>query len=141
MLQYGALLRRNWLFGGKWYLCRKIQYALPFICAKEPYGQPCICEETLIAMGWLRFVGAFKIKASFAEYRLFHRALLQKSPKILRSLLVVAALYSTHCAPLTATAAATLLCDCTVWICCTNTLKHTHWYTFSLFVTKRAFML
>jgi len=41
-------------------------------------------------MGWLQLVGALKLQVSFAEYRLFYRALLQKRPVILRSLLIVA---------------------------------------------------
>ena len=36
-------------------------------------------------MGWLPLVGAFKLQVSFAEYSLFHKALLQKRPIILRS--------------------------------------------------------
>jgi len=49
-------------------------------------------------MQWLRWVGAWKIYVSFAEYSLFYRALLQKRPIILRSLLSVATKYeiSTH---------------------------------------------
>ena len=43
-----------------------------------------------IHMGWLRLVGSFKLYVSFAEYCLFYRALLQKRPIILRSLLIVA---------------------------------------------------
>jgi len=43
-----------------------------------------------ICMGWLRLVGSLKIWVSFAEYSLFYRALLQKKPRILRSLLIVA---------------------------------------------------
>ena len=39
---------------------------------------------------WLRFVGSLKLLVSFAEYSLFYRALLQKRPIILRSLLIVA---------------------------------------------------
>jgi len=42
----------------------------------------------------LRIVGSLKSYVSFAEYRLFYRALLQKRPMILRSLLIVAAPYS-----------------------------------------------
>ena len=38
-------------------------------------------------MGWLRSVGSMKLQVSFAEYRLFYSALLQKRPVILRSLL------------------------------------------------------
>jgi len=33
-------------------------------------------------MGWLRLVRSFKLYVSFAEYRLFYRALLQKRPVI-----------------------------------------------------------
>jgi len=38
-------------------------------------------------MGWLRLVGSLNLQVSFAEYRFFYRALLQKRPIILRSLL------------------------------------------------------
>ena len=41
-------------------------------------------------MGLLRLVDSSKLQVSFAEYRLFYRALLQKRPIILRSLLIVA---------------------------------------------------
>jgi len=44
-------------------------------------------------MGWLWLVGSFKLYLSFAEYRLFYRALLQKRPIILRSLLSIATPY------------------------------------------------
>jgi len=41
-------------------------------------------------MEWLRLVCSWKLQFSFAEYRLFYRALLQKRPmRILRSLLYV----------------------------------------------------
>ena len=46
------------------------------------------------SMGWLRLVGSLKKQVSFAKYRLFYRALLQKRPIILRSLLIVATPYS-----------------------------------------------
>jgi len=49
-------------------------------------------------MGWLRLVGSFKLQISFAEYRLFYRAFLQKKPIILRSLLIVATPYQIRCA-------------------------------------------
>jgi len=42
------------------------------------------------SMGWLRLVGSLKLQVSSAEYRLFYRALLQKRPIIIWSLLVVA---------------------------------------------------
>ena len=44
-------------------------------------------------MGWLRLVGSLKIQVYFAEDSLFYRALLQKRPVILRSLLIVATPY------------------------------------------------
>jgi len=39
-------------------------------------------------MGWLRLVGSLKLQVSFAESCLFYRALLQRRPLILRSLLI-----------------------------------------------------
>jgi len=45
-------------------------------------------------MGLLRLVGSLKLYVSFAEYRLFYRALLQKRPRILRNLLIVATPYA-----------------------------------------------
>jgi len=44
-------------------------------------------------MGWLRLVGSIKLQVSFAKYHLFYRALLQKRPIILRSLLIAATPY------------------------------------------------
>jgi len=41
-------------------------------------------------MGWLVLVGSLKLLVSFAEYRLFCRALVHKRPVILRNLLVEA---------------------------------------------------
>jgi len=46
-------------------------------------------------MGWLRLVGSLKLQVPCAEYSLFYRALLQKRPIILRSLLIVATPYTT----------------------------------------------
>ena len=43
-----------------------------------------------MTMGGLLFVGSLKIQVSFAEYSLFYRALLQKRPMFLGSLLIVA---------------------------------------------------
>ena len=50
-------------------------------------------------MGWLRLVGSFKLQISFAEYSLFYRALFQKRPMILRSLLIEAIPYAIHHPP------------------------------------------
>ena len=44
-------------------------------------------------MGWLTLKGSFKLLVSFAEYSLFYRALFQKRPIILSSLLIVVAPY------------------------------------------------
>jgi len=41
-------------------------------------------------MGWLRLVGSLKLQVSSAEYCLLHRAVLQKGPINLKSLLIVA---------------------------------------------------
>jgi len=46
------------------------------------------------SMGWLPLVGSLKLYVSFAVYILFYRALLQKRPITLRSLLIVATPYS-----------------------------------------------
>jgi len=48
-----------------------------------------ICES-FSPMGWLRSVGSTKLYVSFAEYRLFYRALLQKRPINLSILLTEA---------------------------------------------------
>jgi len=47
-------------------------------------------------IGWLRWVGSLKLWVSFAEYRLFYRALLQTRPRLLRSLLFVATPYELY---------------------------------------------
>ena len=47
-------------------------------------------------MRGLRSVGSFKLQVSLAEYGLFYRALLQKRPIHLRSLLIVATPYLVH---------------------------------------------
>jgi len=39
-------------------------------------------EDLKGGTGWLRLVGSLKLQVSFAENRLFHRALLQKKPMI-----------------------------------------------------------
>jgi len=44
-------------------------------------------------MGWLRSVGSIKLYVTFAVYRLFYRALLQKRPINLSTLLTVATPY------------------------------------------------
>jgi len=49
-------------------------------------------------MGWLRFVGSLKLYVSLQNIGLFYRALLQKRPIILRSLLAEATPYDIMCA-------------------------------------------
>jgi len=49
--------------------------------------------EIVPAIGWLRLIGSLKLGFSFAEYHLFSRALLQKRPIIIKSLLIVATPY------------------------------------------------
>jgi len=44
-------------------------------------------------MRWLRLAGFLRLYVSFVEYSLFYRALLQKRPIILRSLLIIATPY------------------------------------------------
>jgi len=59
--------------------------ATPYLESEQP--------PSFLSMGWLRLLGSLKLQVSFAEYRLFYRALLQKRPVILRSLLMVATPY------------------------------------------------
>jgi len=52
-----------------------------------------LCRPHSTHMKWLQLVGSLKLQVSSAEYSLFYRALLQKRPIILRSLLIVATPY------------------------------------------------
>ena len=62
--------------------------ACSILAGLRPLTPMCWCAR--IDMGWLRLAGSWKLQVSFAEYRLFYRALLQKRPRILRSLLIMA---------------------------------------------------
>jgi len=89
-----AYSRMGWL---RWVGALKLYVSF----AKEPYKRD-IYENisnirTHSRMGWLRWVGALKLYVSVAECRLFYRALLQKRPIILRSLLIVATPYHIYC--------------------------------------------
>jgi len=64
---------------------KKITWEITHSCAWNDSTQP--------VMGLLRLVGSLKSQVSFAEYSPFYRALLQKRPMILRSLLIVATPY------------------------------------------------
>ena len=79
-------------------------------------------DDDVTDMGWLRLVGSSKFQVSFAEYSLFYRALVQKRPIILRSLLIVATPYvllichirTNHCyvfASMSAVIGAYVTCD------------------------------
>jgi len=57
----------------------------------------CMCRMHSTYMGWLQLVGSLKLQISCAEYTLFYRALLQKRPIILRSLVVAATAYEYMC--------------------------------------------
>ena len=57
---------------------------------RHPIAWATLSRSRPIATGWLLLVGSSKWQVSFAEYRLFCRALLQKRPIILRSLLIEA---------------------------------------------------
>jgi len=56
---------------------------------KKNLTSECFIQEYVIWVGY-DSQAPLKMKASFAEYSLFYRALLQKRPTILRSLLIVA---------------------------------------------------
>jgi len=63
------------------------------MCTRSSAGKPptvCVHEKLKAHLEWLQLVGSLKLQVCFAEYRLFYRALLQKRPIILRSLLIVA---------------------------------------------------
>ena len=67
----------------------KYTYLFKFMCVSNSSAH----THKSPPMGWLRLVGSLKLQVSFAEYRLFYRAPLQKRPIILRSLLIVATPY------------------------------------------------
>jgi len=70
----------------------------PLHCRTMPHGASPLLHVASsclpFAMGWLRLVGSLKLYVSFAESDLFYRALLQKRPIVLRSLLIVATPYA-----------------------------------------------
>jgi len=49
---------------------------------RQSFVRASCCQEKGHVMWWLRLVGSIKLHVSFAEYRLFYRALLQKRPMI-----------------------------------------------------------
>ena len=55
---------------------------------------PTLSRAIMSGMRWLQAVDSLRIWVSFAEYRLFYRALLQQRPIFLGSLLIVAAPYA-----------------------------------------------
>jgi len=77
---------------------------------------------SILCIGWLQVVGSFKLHVSFAEYRLFYRALLQKRPIILRSLLIVATPYQCDVA----------VCCCSVLLQCVVAVRYC--FCFCVFV-------
>jgi len=80
-------------------VCLRLRVCV-YVCVRvRGCGRGCVCSrgcgrsECTALWGWLRLVGSLKLQVSLAEYRLFNRALLQKRPIILRSLLIVATPY------------------------------------------------
>ena len=66
------------------------------VCCSVLYCAAVCCSEGGRGMGWLWSVGSMKLWVSFAEYRLFYRALLQKRLIILSILLTEATPYELH---------------------------------------------
>ena len=69
--------------------CQNIHEPDAFVVTHEPEVRG-ITRDLLSDMRWLRSVGSIKLQVSFAEYRLFYRALLQKRPLSLSILLTEA---------------------------------------------------
>jgi len=63
-----------------------------WVCVRMYVRRDSVLPRSL-SMGWLRLAGSLELLVSFAEYHLCNRALLQKRPGILRSLLIVATPY------------------------------------------------
>ena len=80
---HGNTLQRTHLTSDATHIC-----IMSHICNVTQYSA--MLDFRRVHMGWLRLVGPLKLQVSFAEYRLFYRALLQKRPIILRSLLAEA---------------------------------------------------
>ena len=91
--RYRACIRQtaNNLFSSAHFLraatCILPRNPLPNACSLIALVLP---VYTGVHMGWLRLVGSSKLQVFLEEHRLFYRALLQKRPVILRSLLIVA---------------------------------------------------
>jgi len=70
------------------------QFSVELLFGHTPFSVELLFGHTQFStMEWLRLVGSSRLHVSFAEYCLFYRALLQKRPVILRSLLIVATKY------------------------------------------------
>jgi len=67
------------------------------VCVCVCIHRPSSNSTSACTMGWLRLVGSLKLQVSFVEYHLFYRALWQKRPIILRSLLVDVCSHYPHC--------------------------------------------
>ena len=75
---------------------RERLYSLLGSLVRDCIGLKVHSWEIVYVMGWLWLVGSLKIQASFAEYSLFYRALLHKSPTFLGSLCIEATSYQVH---------------------------------------------
>ena len=72
--------------------CNTLQHTATH-CNTLQWATHDIAQVFMCDVGWLWLVGSFKLYVSFAGFRLFYRALLQKRPILLRSLLIVATPY------------------------------------------------
>jgi len=70
--------------------CDNIVSFIGLFCKRDQCDRHSALRDTT---RWLRLVGSFKSSVSFVKYSLFYRALLQKRPILLRSLLIVATPY------------------------------------------------
>jgi len=84
-----SLILTNNMSHYDWFICVTCQRGyISFVCAWVHDDDQ--MRVYIIDTGWLQSVGSIKSQVSFAEYSLFHRALLQKRPIILSILLTEA---------------------------------------------------
>jgi len=99
IIQYRAhLLRETYENEASYGSCRAVTEAIGG-CRDTHTGGPTLYEGAMLQvdrptdMGWLRLAGSLKLYVSLENIGLFCRALLQKRPMILRSLLIIATPY------------------------------------------------
>jgi len=95
------ILHRVWTWSRIIFMARKTQAGVTWRPWREFIVMllisPVFSDRTVsVPMGCLRLVGSFNLYVSFAEYSLFYRALLQKRPMFVRSLLIAATPYQRY---------------------------------------------